>query len=258
MDMSAYPGQALSNWVPEFLAVQIPYIFKDVNVAFKALQGPLGDEIAEIVLKKTGIRILEYGVEGPYLDFMSAKKPIRVPADVKGVKFRVAPIPILTESAKAMGAASTVVTFAEQYSAMQQGVVDGTVTGLGWLRATKLDELVKYVGKANFFLAMSNFYVSEKFWQKLSEEDQRLCKSAAMSAMRVFNGMVHFGDTMWQDYLKKRNIEVYNPTDEEMKLWKDTVYDHMVEWVIKEIGNDEIVNKTIKASQEAEKALYGN
>jgi hypothetical protein len=47
------------------------------------------------------------------------------------------------------------------------------------------------------------------------------------------------------------------PNADEMKVWKDTMHNHMVAWTKKQIGA-EWVDKFMKASQAAEKELYGN
>ena len=89
MEMNAYPGNPMSNFVPEVLAYQIPYLFKDTTVAKRVMEGPLGEELRQLILKKTGIRVLAWVFEGPYVNFQSIKKSIRIPGDLKGQKIRV-------------------------------------------------------------------------------------------------------------------------------------------------------------------------
>ena len=102
---------------------------------------------------------------------------------------------------------------------------------------------------------MSNLYISEIFWKKLLAEQKHLIKDSALQAMTAFEGLTLWGGTVWGDYFKKKGVEVYVPNDEEMKVWKDTLHNHMVEWTKKQIG-PEWVDKFMKASQEAEKELY--
>lgn len=256
MDMSGYPGGPLPNFAPEALAIQIPYLFKDINVAKKVLFGPLGDELAELVVKKSGIRILVWGFEGPYYNFMSAKKPIRVPSDLKGQKLRTLQTPNLMEIVKTAGGTPTPIAYSELYTALQQGVVDGCITAIPFVRSIKLDEVLKYINKSDFYLGMSNLYASEKFWKKLSPQDKYVIKDCALQAMTVFDGLTLWGEGMWPDYFRGKGLEVYSPTPEEMKIWRDTLHDHMVEWTRKKIG-PEWVDRFLKASQEAEKELYG-
>ena len=59
------------------------------------------------------------------------------------------------------------------------------------------------------------------------------------------------------DYFKKKGVEVYVPNADEMKVWRDTMHNHMVTWTKNRIGA-EWVDKFMKASREAEKELYGD
>ena len=257
MDMSGYPGGPITNFAPEILALQIPYLFKDINVAKKVLYGPAGQELVELIAKRDGIRILAWGFEGPYYNFMSAKKAIRVPGDLKGQKIRTLETPNLVEMVKIAGGTPTPISFSELYTSLQQGVVDGCITADPFVRMIKLDEVLKYINKADFFLGMSNIYISESFWKKLSPEQRYLIKDSALQAMVAFEGLTLWGGTVWGDYFKKKGVEVYVPNEDEMKAWKDTMHAHMVSWTKNRIGA-EWVDKFLKASQEAEKELYGN
>ena len=257
MDMSGYPGGPITNFSPEVLALQIPYLFKDLNVARKVLNGPTGQELVELIAKRDGIRILAWGFEGPFYNFMSTKKPIRVPSDLKGQKIRTLETPNLVEMVKIAGGTPTPISFSELYTSLQQGVVDGCITADPFVRMIKLDEVLKYINKADFFLGMSNIYVSEKFWKKISPEQRYLIKDSALNAMVAFEGLTLWGGTVWVDYFKEKGVEVYVPNADEMKVWKDTMHNHMVKWTKNRIGA-EWVDKFMKASQAAEKELYGN
>ena len=66
LEMNACSAAALANFAPEVMAIQIPYMFKDENVALKVMNGPVGQVVNEMIVKKAGIRILHWGFEGYY------------------------------------------------------------------------------------------------------------------------------------------------------------------------------------------------
>jgi C4-dicarboxylate-binding protein DctP len=257
MEMNAYPGNPMSNFVPEVLAYQIPYLFKDTTVAKRVMEGPLGEELRQLILKKTGIRILVWGFEGPYVNFQSIKKAIRVPDDLKGQKIRVMESKSIHETVRVAGGTPTPIPWPEIYTSLQQGVIDGMGCPLPFVRMSKADEVIKYINKADFYLAFSNFCVNEKFYQSLSPEDRYLLKKCAYEAMRVYDGMVLFAEKVEIDYFISKGIEVYYPTAAEMEIWKKTIKPHMVKWTKEQIGS-EWVDKFVKASARAEKELYGD
>jgi C4-dicarboxylate-binding protein DctP len=254
--MSAYPGSPLPNFAPESLTVSISYIFKDVNVARRVVNGWFGDELAESIAKKSGIRVLAWGFEAPYYNFMSVKKRIRVPSDMKGQKIRTMEAPHLMEAVRVAGGTPTPISYSEMYTSLQQGVIDGVITGIPYAHSSKITELIKYVNKADPFMGISPLYASEKWWKKLSAEDRYLIKNAATQAMASFAGLVTWSEGTWVTFFKTLGIEVYTPNPKEMKVWRDTLKGHMLEWTRKKIG-DEWVDKVVKASKEAQKAMYG-
>jgi len=240
MEMNAYPGNPMSNFVPEVLAFQIPYLFKDTTVA-----------------KKTGIRMLAWGFEGPYVNFQSIKKEIRVPSDLKGQKIRVMESKSIHETVRVAGGTPTPIPWPEIYTSLQQGVIDGMGCPLPFVRMSKADEVIRYINKADFYLAFSNFCVNEKFYQSLSPEDRYLLKKCAYESMRVYDGMVLFAEKVEIDSFISKGIKVYYPTAAEMEIWKNTIKPHMVKWTKDQIGS-EWVDKFVKASARAEKELYGD
>ena len=256
LEASAYEGSMAVHLVPEAYAFKIPYLFKDLNVFMKVINGPVGDELKELILRRMGIRVMSWGFSGPYYNFMSAKKPIRLPSDLKGQKIRVPPGTEIVEIVKNAGGSPTPVAWSELYTSLQQGVVDGCMTYLFVVRYAKLDEILKYFSKADVVLIPSWFSVSEKFWQKLSPEERYLVKSAALRAMEVYEGMMLWGDDMWVESLRGKGLTVSIPTQQELKIWKDTLQPPMVEWARKKAG-PEWVDKVLKAAREAEKELYG-
>lgn len=256
MQMNAYPGNPMSNWVPEVLAYQIPYLFKDTNVALRVMNGPLGDELRQLIIKKTGIRVLQWAFEGPYANFQSIKKAIHVPSDLKGQKIRVMETPSMHEIVKVAGGTPTPIPWTEIYTSMQQGVIDGLECPLPFVRMAKVDEVIKHICKADFYLAFSNMHINEKFYQSLSVDDRYLVEKCALEAMRIYDGMVLFSEPIWVDYFKQKGIQVYYPTPEEMEVWKQTIRPHMIKWTKEQIGSA-WVDKFIRASENAEKELYG-
>lgn len=256
LEVDCYPANPLPNYVPETLAIQIPYMFRDINVAWRVMNGPEGDELAELVAKKMGVRVLRWGFEGPYYNFMTTKKQIRVPSDLKGQKIRTIEAPNMLEVVRVAGGTPTPISWTEVYTSLQQGVVDGIETALAYVRMIKLEELLKHINMANFYLGPSNFIVNDKWYQSLPAEDRDLIKEAALKAMTTFDGMSLWGEDLWVDYFRERGIEVYFPTPAEMEIWRNTLRPHMIKWTKKQIG-PKWVDKFLKASERVEKELYG-
>ena len=256
LQMNGCSAATLPNFVPEVMAIQIPYIFKDPNVALKVMRGPLGRELDELIVKKMGMRILAWGFEG-YYNIGNVKRPIVIPADLKGLKIRTGEAPNIMETVRLAGAVPTPISFSEIYTTLQQGVVDGVMTGIGLHYTIKTHELLKYYNVANLFFGWSPIAINEKFYQSLSPEDQYLIQEAALKAMTVYQGMYFWGRDLWVELFQKRGIEFSFPTPAQEQQWVEAIKNPMIEWTRKKIGT-EWVDKVLKASTDTEKELYGH
>ncbi len=257
MQISCYPSNPITNYVPELLAINIPYMFRDVNVAMGVMEGPEARELNALVLKKMGVRVLAWGWEGPYWHIFTTKKQVRIPADMKGLKIRTNENPGIVAAMKASGGTPTPISWTESYTALQQGVVDGIETATPFIRMGKMGELLKYACINGFYLGPTSILVNEQWFQSLSQGDRLLIQEAAKSAMTALMGLSIWGDGLFNQYLIEKGVDVYFPTVEESELWKQTLRPAMIDWTRKQIG-DKWVDKIIKASERVEKTLYGD
>lgn len=255
LQMNGCSAATLPNFAPEVMAIQIPYVFKDPNVALRVMNGPLGQEMNELIVKKMGMRIFAWGFEG-YYNIGNVKKRVAVPGDLRGLKIRTGEAPNLMEIVRLAGAVPTPISFAEVYTTLQQGVVDGVLTGIGLHYTIKTHELIKYFNTANPFFGWSPIAANESFYRSLSPEDQYLVKEAALRAMAVYQGMYFWGRDLWVELFQERGIKFDFPTSEQQQEWVKAVKNPMIEWTRKEIGS-EWVDKVLKAGAEVERELYG-
>src|SRR5450631_1348877 len=109
--------------VRAFEVFDLPYIFDDNNALHKVTDGPTGKMLFQ-KLESKGIVGLAYWDNG-FKDF-SANKPLRLPSDAKGMKFRIQSSKVLESEIRALGGIPQVMAFSEVYQALQTGVVDGT------------------------------------------------------------------------------------------------------------------------------------
>ena len=123
LDMSANSQGAVSVAVPEYAAFGMPFMFSSPAQAFKLLDGPLGQELAQKSAEK-GMVLLGTWDNG-IRQMTNSKRPISKVEDMKGLKMRVPPDATLVDIMKSLGAESQQIRFAELYVALQQGVVDG-------------------------------------------------------------------------------------------------------------------------------------
>ncbi len=98
---------------------------------------------------------------------MSANKPLKMPADFKGLKMRIQSSKVLDAQMRALGANPQVMAFSEVYQALQTGVVDGTENPPSNLYTQKMHEVQKYVTLSDHGYLGYAVIVNKKFWDGL-------------------------------------------------------------------------------------------
>lgn len=105
-----------------FQIFDLPFMFKNVAAVDEFQASPAGQEMLSS-MERRGISGLGYWHSG--MKQFSAKKPLLLPEDAKGLKFRVQPSDVIVAQIEALGASAQPMAFSEVYGALQTGVVDG-------------------------------------------------------------------------------------------------------------------------------------
>ena len=137
--------------------------------------------------KRKGITGLAYWDNG--FKVMSANKPMKLPADVKGQKMRIQSSQVLAAQMKALGALPQTMAFSEVYQALQTGVVDGTENPPSNLYTQKMHEVQKHVTMTNHGYLGYAVITNKKFWDGLPP-DVRAGLEAAMAEATVYANQI--------------------------------------------------------------------
>ena len=170
--------------VREFEVFDLPYIFDNQDELHKVTSGPVGTGLFK-KLESKGIVGLAYWDNG--FKVMSANKPIRVPADYKGLKMRIQSSKVLGDEMKALGAIPQVMAFSEVYQALQTGVVDGTENPPSNFYTQKMHEVQKYLALTEHGYLGYAVIVNKKFWDGLPPDVRTTLEGAMKDATKFAN-----------------------------------------------------------------------
>ncbi len=179
IDMTRVSISAVSAFVRDLDAFQLPYLYRDAAHMWKVLNGPIGEEI----LKKheafnfVGVGWFESGSRNFY-----TKKQVKTVGDLKGMKIRVQQAPLMVAMVEALGAVATPLPFGEVYSALQTGVVDGAENNWPSYLSTSHYEVAKYFIVDEHTRVPEITVGSKKIFDKLSKEDRALIIKAMQDA----------------------------------------------------------------------------
>lgn len=143
-------------------------------------------EDAEKQLLSRGIRFLELNAErGPFRVLVSTRPVLKVD-DLKGLKLRMFPNDIAIRSWTNLGAVPLQIAWTQTYLALRQGTVEGVTAPLSVVRSVKFTEVAPYITAIREFPQVWPIAISERVWQKLKPEYQKLLSDAAAEAAMVY------------------------------------------------------------------------
>lgn len=228
---------------PMCYALTLPYLHSSLEHYIKVIDGPIGEEINQHLIKTAGVRILGALNRGPR-HMMNSVRPIRVPADLKGLKIRSPENPLNAGTVNAMGATAVPMSWGEVYTALSQGVVDGVENAIDELYNQKLHEVSKYLSLTGHIYVAVPIIINEEFYQKLPTDYQEIIKDAAMESVRMRREMLKTSEDKAIADMKKTGIQVLTDPDIEAfsatakVVWEQFVDGKNITWeLIERIRN---------------------
>ena len=199
VDMALSGTAELGTFQPQMAIFDMPFLFKDRAHAYKALD-TVGMELGK-PLEAKGIKLLGY-MENGIRHMTNNVRPIRTPADMKGLKMRVMNNKVYVEMMKALGASPTPMAFSELYSALQQGTVDGQENPNAHIFTKRFYEVQKYASKTGHAYAPEPVLISMATWRKLTPAQQQIIQSAANEAIAWQRKLSEEKDTEFWNKIK--------------------------------------------------------
>jgi len=231
--------------------LNIPYTFASAPIAWDVLDGEFGKALAEHCLKQSGLRTLAYGETG-FRNFTNNKREIRTPADMKGIKFRVQPIPLYVEMVKGLGGEPTPIAWSELPNALATGVVDGQENPVGVIYNNQLHKLQKYMTLDGHVYAADFILINDEFFQSLPKKDQAIIEKAARIAGVMGRAIQEFNTAEGVTKVVAEGMKVYSPTAEELAEFKRLAQPAVKKWLAGELGDDAVwIEKLDAAVKEA-------
>lgn len=222
------PGYT-STQFPRTLVMEIPIQHENNVVATKAINGIFDKHLKQ---EYKGVKVL--GLFGIDVPVVMTKKPVRTPADLKGMKLRT-PSRNQADVIRALGAVPVGMPMPATYSAIEKGTVEGSIVGISVVKSYKLAEVVK-----NFTIGLPFGYspiligVNQKAYDALNAKQKAKFDELTKDINKVGSeGYLkeHEDGVKFVKELKDANVIEVN--DKEMAQWKDTLGKARAAWIEK-------------------------
>ena len=165
------PSTIMSTVDQRYGVFEMPYLIVNRAHMKKAADSPQVQKALFEPLPSRGIRVL--GVwENGFRHITNNVRPIVRPEDLKGIKLRVPGGVWRVKMFQAYGANPSPMPFAEVYSALQSGVMDGQENPFSQIASARFQEVQKFLSLTGHVYTPAFLIVSEDFWKKLPRDVQ--------------------------------------------------------------------------------------
>ncbi len=228
VDMSIVSPSLMGKYHPAMGLDALPYLFDDWKHVDRALNGPVGAKMAELMLKRSNIRILRFLHLG-FRDMLFVEKKIESADQMRGLKMRSPEAWAWIRMYELLGSKPTPITWGEVYSALQTKVVEGVDAPPQMFLDMKFFEVSKHLLKTNSMFAVLTMVVNDKFYQRLPGASRKVLGDSAVEAVDHINwNVANPAEQAAYQKLKERGITV---SETDRKAWRTRVLSQHEEFV---------------------------
>jgi TRAP-type transport system periplasmic protein len=210
MQMMAIGDNILGTLVPSAAIDNVGFAFKDVETAWAALDGAVGD-IVRADIAKTGLVPMHRIWDEGFRQITTSPKAINTPEDLHGLKMRVPPSPISLSLFQSLGAAAVTINASELYTALQTHVVDGQENPLGNIETMKLYQVQKYTSMSGHMWVGYWLLANGTFWQSMSEDHRKIVADTFDAQALVQRAANQKLDSTLEATLKQQGVTFTTP-----------------------------------------------
>src|SRR3954468_2843741 len=172
----------ISKQIPAWSLMTSAYLFRDVDHLKKTFKSDVGREFSKLARDQLGIQVITPVYFGSRNINLKPDKQIRTPADLAGIKLRMPPGEYWQFLGESIGVNPTPVAYAEVYTALQSGAIDGQDNPLVASRLMKFDEVTTQFILTSHVVGYDVMAVSSKVWDAMKPDQQARFRAAAEKA----------------------------------------------------------------------------
>ena len=233
LELGNIAPQDISKQVPAWSIVTSAYLFRDANHLNAFFAGDLGAEMKKMAEDQLKVKILGPTFFGTRQVGLKPKKKIATPADMAGIKLRMPPGDAWQLLGRSLGANPTPMAYAETYTGLQTGAIDGQDNPLPNVQNMKFYEVMSQIVLTSHLVGYDLLTVNLKTWNGMSPAQQKAFQAAADKAI-AWSAAEHLKrEAELADGFRKQGLQVYAPDQNAFRAHAQKVYlasDEAKEW----------------------------
>ena len=233
LEMGNIAPQDISKQVPAWSILTSAYLFRDANHLNTFFASDLGAQMKKMAEDQVKIKILGPTFFGTRQVGLKPKKKINTPADMAGIKLRMPPGDAWQLLGRSLGANPTPMAFAETYTGLQTGAVDGQDNPLPNVQAVKFYEVMTQIVLTSHLIGYDLLCINLKTWNSMSPQRQKAFQASVDKALAWSTAEHLKREAELADSFRKLGLEIYTPDVKAFREHAQKVYlasDEAKEW----------------------------
>src|SRR5262245_7447414 len=233
LELGNIAPQDFSKQIPSWSILTSAYLFRDASHLDKFWSGALGAQFKKEAEDKLNVKVLGPTFFGTRQVGLKPSKKVNTPADLAGIKLRMPPGDAWQLLGRSLGANPTPMAYAEVYTGLQTGAIDGQDNPLPNVQNMKFYEVMSQIVMTSHLVGYDLLTVNLKTWNSMSPAKQKAFQAAADKAI-AWSAAEHLKrEAELAAEFRKQGLEVYTPDIQAFRAHAQKVYlasDEAKEW----------------------------
>jgi C4-dicarboxylate-binding protein DctP len=243
----------VAPYYPDIQVLGLPYLFLEREVAYEVFDGEFGSYLADKMADESGLRPMPWLENGGYRHY-SSNTPIESVEDMAGMKIRTMNNPLHMQIVELLGASPTPIPWADLYTSLQTGVVEGQENSLSTFRVPKLEEVQKHIILDGHVYSILTLLISEQWLDSLPEDLQDAVAQAAENYKASNRAISQKGEMADRAYLESVGVTIFDPSTEAKAEFQDRTQGPALESIRGNVDAD-LLDRLLTAVEAAEANL---
>lgn len=219
-DMASISNQNLASFDPKVSVTNLPHLFNSPEDWTTLWESEVGDELRES-LESNGLKPLMFSEYGFRETAVTANNPVRTPSDLQGLGLRATDSPLEIAAFEYYGANAVPIGWAEVYTALQQGTVDGQVNALPLMTSAQHQEVLGAVTLNKLAYTNMILVMDTEQYESLPNDIKEILAESISEAEEADRQFQEESEREAEQTFEEAGVETYTPSAEEMNEWQE-------------------------------------
>jgi tripartite ATP-independent transporter DctP family solute receptor len=250
----------LASHYPKIGVIDVAFAFPHISAVYDVFDGPFGEALAADIEADLGdVKVLGFADTGGFFSITNSQKPVAKLADLEGLRIRTMTLESHQTLINSLGAEAYPLAWAEVYSGLQTGVIDGQMNPVPIIAFSNFEEVQGYLTLTEHLFTPYTILVNKAFYDGVTDDERYILHYAAKSGVVASRGIaraIEASDRGLPKLQEKMEVHALSPEDKE--AFKQAAQPAVIELIKSAYGEkgEELLNLFLEEVEKAGKQVY--